>query len=107
MSTSASGESLSIAAVVAAVLAAALPASSHAAPANGGAQADDTVENVMVTARRREEAVQDVPLAIAVLNAGTIESTGTFNVGKLSQLQPSVQFYSSNPRNSAVNIRGL
>lgn len=82
-------------------------AEAEAAAAGDGAQAQDQIENVMVTARRREEAVQDVPLAIAVLNASTIESTGTFNVGKLTQLQPSVQFYSSNPRNSAVNIRGL
>ncbi len=60
-----------------------------------------------VTARRREEAIQDVPLAVSVLTANTIEQTGTINVGRISQLQPSVQFYSSNPRNSSVNIRGL
>lgn len=63
--------------------------------------------SVIVTARRREEQSQDVPLAISVLDSKTIESTGAFNVGKLTQLQPSIQFYSSNPRNSAANIRGL
>ena len=30
-----------------------------------------------------------------------------FNVNRLKELIPTVQFYSSNPRNSAVNIRGL
>ncbi|MBS3961458.1 MAG: TonB-dependent receptor plug domain-containing protein [Sandarakinorhabdus sp.] len=32
---------------------------------------------------------------------------GAFNVARLQQIQPSVQFFSSNPRNSAVNIRGI
>ncbi|WP_243455563.1 TonB-dependent receptor [Sphingosinicella sp. BN140058] len=62
---------------------------------------------IIVTARRRQENVQDVPLAVSVLNADAIESTGSFNVSKLTQLQPSLQFYSTNPRNSAANIRGL
>src|SRR5262245_41954576 len=65
------------------------------------------IEGVVVTARRREAQVQDVPLAASVVDAATLHATGTFNVGKLSQLQPSIQFYSSNPRNSAANIRGL
>jgi iron complex outermembrane receptor protein len=62
---------------------------------------------ILVTARRRQEAVQDVPLAISVVDAKAIEATGSFNVAKLTQLQPSLQFFSTNPRNSAANIRGL
>jgi iron complex outermembrane recepter protein len=62
---------------------------------------------VTVTARRRDEVVQDVPIAISVLDAAALEATGSFNVSKLTQLQPSLQFYSTNPRNSAANIRGL
>ncbi|MDX3910092.1 MAG: TonB-dependent receptor [Sphingobium sp.] len=69
--------------------------------------APTTTNAIIVTARRRAESAQDVPLAIAVLDAKTLESSGTFNVGRLTQLQPSIQFYSSNPRNSAANIRGL
>ena len=80
---------------------------SGAEASEAGASANAVLEGVVVTARRREEQVQDVPLAISVVNAATLENTGTFNVGKLSQLQPSIQFYSSNPRNSAANIRGL
>lgn len=62
---------------------------------------------IVVTARRREEALQDVPLAVTVLNAQTIEQTGSYNINRLQQLQPSLQFYSTNPRNSSLNIRGL
>ncbi|MET0499603.1 MAG: TonB-dependent receptor [Steroidobacteraceae bacterium] len=98
--------SLGLAAAVATVLAAVAAPSAQAAEARDSAKADG-LENIIVTARRREEQVQEVPLAISVLNSAAIESTGTFNVGKLNQLQPSIQFYSSNPRNSAANIRGL
>ena len=35
------------------------------------------------------------------------DNTGAFNVGRLQQLTPTVQFYSSNARNSGVNIRGI
>jgi iron complex outermembrane recepter protein len=83
------------------------PAFAEAAADGANANAAATLESITVTARRREEQVQDVPLAISVVDAGTLEKTGTFNVGKLSQIQPSIQFYSSNPRNSAANIRGL
>jgi iron complex outermembrane receptor protein len=66
---------------------------------------DDDV--VVVTARRREEEVQDVPVAVSVVSGASLQATGNNNVGKLQQLLPSFQFYSTNPRNSAVNIRGL
>jgi iron complex outermembrane receptor protein len=62
---------------------------------------------IMVTARRREETSQDVPLAISVVGGEHIDNTGSFNVGRLQQLTPTLQFYSSNPRNTAVNIRGI
>ncbi len=62
---------------------------------------------IVVTARRRAESSQDVPLAISVVGGEHIDATGSFNVGRLQQLTPTLQFYSSNPRNTAVNIRGL
>lgn len=63
--------------------------------------------DIVVTARRREERVQDVPLALSVLSGETLADSGAFNVNRLQQQLPALQFYSSNPRNSAINIRGL
>ena len=62
---------------------------------------------IIVTARRRQETAQAVPLAISVIRGDSIESTGNFNVNKLQQLAPTLQVYSSNPRNTSVNIRGI
>jgi iron complex outermembrane receptor protein len=62
---------------------------------------------VTVTARRVEEELQNVPVPVSVINAGALQSTQAFNVNRLKELVPTVQFYTSNPRNSAINIRGL
>ena len=64
-------------------------------------------EGVIVTARRIEEAAQEVPIPVSVVSGDLIESVGAFNVNRVKDLIPTVQFYSTNPRNSAVNIRGL
>lgn len=62
---------------------------------------------MVVTARRRAESIQRVPIAISVIGGQALAETGTYNVSRLTQLQPSLQFYSTNPRNSAANVRGL
>lgn len=62
---------------------------------------------IIVTARRRQETAQEVPVAISVIRGDSIEATGNFNVVKLQQLAPTLQVYTSNPRNTSVNIRGL
>ncbi|WP_425228921.1 TonB-dependent receptor [Sphingomonas sp.] len=63
--------------------------------------------DVVVTARRRNESAQRVPIAISVIGGTALAETGTNNVTRLTQIQPTLQFYSTNPRNSAANIRGL
>jgi iron complex outermembrane receptor protein len=62
---------------------------------------------VVVSSRRRIEKVQDVPIAISVITAKQAEQTGAFNVNRIKELIPSVQLYSSNPRNTGINIRSL
>jgi len=61
----------------------------------------------VVSARRRQETAQDIPIAVSVVGGDQIDNTGSFNVGRLQQLTPTLQFYSSNPRNTSVNIRGI
>lgn len=62
---------------------------------------------VVVSSRRRIEKVQDVPIAISVITGKQAEQTGAFNVNRIKELVPSVQLYSSNPRNTGINIRSL
>jgi iron complex outermembrane receptor protein len=74
---------------------------------SAGTGASDFNDAIVVTARRRQETAQAVPVAISVVGGDHIDNTGSFNVGRLTQLTPALTFYSSNPRNSAANIRGL
>ncbi len=69
--------------------------------------AEPRAGDILVTARRRAENVQDVPLAVSVVNGATLEAQGAYNLNRLTQLQPTLQFYSTNPRNTFINIRGI
>lgn len=65
------------------------------------------LSEVVVSSRRRIEKVQDVPIAVSVVTGKQAEQAGAFNVNRIKELVPSVQLYSSNPRNTGINIRGL
>ena len=65
------------------------------------------LEDVVVSSRRRQEAVQDIPIPISVIRGATAEDAGAFNVNRLKELVPTVQLYASNARNTTLNIRGL
>src|SRR5690606_38651567 len=67
----------------------------------------ETLDQVVVTSRRRREQLQDVPIPISTIRGATLEDAGAFNVNRLKELVPSVQLYTSNARNTTVNIRGL
>lgn len=71
------------------------------------AEAEGVPGDIVVTARRRSENVQTVPIAVSVVDAGRLEAQGTFNIARLTQIQPTLQFYSQNPRNTFINIRGI
>jgi iron complex outermembrane recepter protein len=82
-------------------------------PAQAYAQASDTEEAsesdaIIVTARKREESVLEVPLAIQVVSADDIESQGITDLRELTKLVTSVTFDRGiNPNDFRVAIRGL
>lgn len=48
----------------------------------------DGLEDIVVTATRREERLQDVPVAVTALTAASLESSGVSDVRSLTQLVP-------------------
>jgi len=64
-------------------------------------------DTIIVTSRRRREVLQDVPIPISVITGSQVEDAGAFNVNRVKEFVPSVQLYTSNPRNTGINIRGL
>jgi len=64
-------------------------------------------DTVVVTSRRRKEVLQEVPLSVSVIGGAKVEESGAFNVNRVKEFVPSLQLYTSNPRNTGINIRGL
>ena len=66
------------------------------------------VEEIVVTAQKVEENVQDVPIAITALSGDALTAAGTTSLENLSQLVPSVTFRKGTTNaNSAVVLRGV
>jgi iron complex outermembrane receptor protein len=80
-------------------------------PLRAAGSGDDTgtevVSDIVVTARRREERAQDVPIALSVVGAEQLGLRGDYRLDQVQQLVPSLQIFSFNPRNTNINIRGL
>lgn len=68
---------------------------------------DNRLSEIVITSRRRKETAQDVPIPISVVGGQLVQDAGAFNVNRLKEIVPTVQLYSSNPRNTTLNIRGL
>ena len=83
-------------------------ASGQSAPQPGRAGARDAgADEIVVTARRREEAIQDVPAAVSALSADMIELQGGLkDVRDLSYLLPGLSFVDTGNINTENNIRG-
>lgn len=77
------------------------------APVNIVLFTNNELTELIITARRRVETAQNVPIPITVVGGAQVEETGAFNVNRLKELVPTVQLYTSNPRNTTLNIRGL
>jgi iron complex outermembrane receptor protein len=68
---------------------------------------DNLLGEIVVTSRRRKELLQDVPIPISVIGGTQVDQAGAFNVNRVKELIPSLQLYTSNPRNTGINIRGI
>lgn len=73
---------------------------------NAGATQNVGVEDIVVTAERREQNLQDVPISATVLNAEQMARRGVTSIADLQQVAPSVAINQVN-RSTYVNIRGV
>lgn len=76
--------------------------------ADDNANVDRRLGTITVTATKREQSLQDVPVAVTALSGDLLERTGVGSVQALTDAAPSVTFtQSSNDQNNSVNIRGV
>ena len=66
-----------------------------------------TVQDLVVTATRREETANKIPLAIQALGGETLRKLGVANFEQLVEFLPNVRTASHGPGTSAIYIRGL
>ena len=78
-----------------------------AQPATAPADGAGAPQDIVVTARRRAESAQTVPIALTALTAGQVLTPGAIGLTQVAQLAPSLQLTATNPRQTNINIRGL
>lgn len=65
------------------------------------------LEEVIVTAQKREESLQDVPLSVQALSAARLQELHISRFNDYAKLLPSVTFQTSGPGFSEITIRGV
>ena len=83
----------------------ALPAAATAQ----GSQASAALEEITVTARRREESLQDVPIAVSAFSGEQLEEIGAVDITALTNQVPNIQLEVSRATNTTLTayIRGI
>jgi iron complex outermembrane receptor protein len=78
------------------------------APAAAQAEQSDGLEDVVVTARRREENLQDTPISVTALSGETLDALNVQDLQRISNFTPGLQI-SSLPGSAGVSvaIRGI
>lgn len=71
------------------------------------AQEGGGIEEVVVTAQKRNENIQDVPISIDVLGEGDLENLGVTDMEDFVQLLPSANYTKLGPGSGDLYIRGI
>jgi iron complex outermembrane receptor protein len=99
--------SLALASAILPALAFAQSASPAEALVEAAPQGVDEGADIVVTARRRAENLQDVPLSITAFSDETLQRTGTASLADLATQTPGLSFQDSNGAYQAPVIRGI
>lgn len=92
------GSALSV--IMCPALASAQDASASSATKSGG------LEEIVVTAQKREEKLLDVPISITAVSSAQLEARGVTSVAGLGSLAPNL-FYRSNPGTKSIPTIGI
>src|ERR1700722_7293228 len=73
-------------------------------PQSGASSAQ--LDEVLVTAERRESKLQDTPIAVSVIDGGEIQRESLVNLSEIANKIPSITFNQVNHAESFISIRG-
>ncbi len=78
------------------------------AAASGGTDTSTTVADVIVTAQKREQSLQDVPIVVTVVNAQQLQDAGVRDIKDLTVLTPGLMVTSTaSEASTTARIRGI
>ena len=91
---------------LAGLLMAALPQATHAEDTT---ESGNVIEEVIVTATKREESIQDVPVAVSAFTGEDLSARGVEDLYGLAEVAPSIAVYGSNSTSNGgtLRIRGV
>ena len=94
---------------VAAIISIAMPPSAARAQTAATAADSDRIEAVVVTARRRVENLQDVPVAVTAVTADQLQTADVKTLEDMNAFAPNVKISAGRATNSTINayIRGV
>src|SRR5262245_647278 len=75
-------------------------------PAQTPQQSSDSIQEIIVTATKRESSLQDVPFSIAAVTEGQIRNSGANDISELARNIPGLTITDLGPGQSQVSIRG-
>ncbi len=84
-----------------------LPASLLAVGAHAQSPGQIAIEEIVVTAERREANLQDVPISVSAFSARDLESFQVDTLGDLQALVPNLSVHVGDANNAVVYIRGV
>jgi iron complex outermembrane recepter protein len=90
-----------------AVAAAIYGAGVHGVPALAAGASDNALEEITVTARKRTENLQDVPLSIDVYTAKDLKNLAISSFDDYAEKVPSISFISTGPGTQVFVMRGV
>jgi iron complex outermembrane recepter protein len=95
-------------AAVGTVLLASSPSFSQTAPDFRASSQVGALEEIVVTATRREETLNNVPISVTAFDSAKLDAQGAVSVDDIMRLTPGVTFSRSGfVNNSDINIRGI
>ncbi len=66
-----------------------------------------SIEEVTVTARKREESIKDVPIAVTAVTADNLRQQQIYQVRDVAQMSPGLNITTDSPARAFISMRGI
>jgi iron complex outermembrane receptor protein len=79
----------------------------HDAVAQSAVEGTDQIQEIVVTAQKREQRIQDIPISVSAISGDDIDRLGARDFHDILLSIPGVSYSSSEPGQSRYSIRGI